>query len=272
MSPKKRPRKNDRAHSTRRRAKAERPGAVGRFNRERMPSYKVSPLLEALHLVPGPLVPIYAVPAAWHQRASRSQLGTCVIVCHQIAGALGHLGIAAHPVAATATVYQRVANGPLQGWKATDTGSGDQAPVVTDQGTTDGHMVIHVPEPGLVIDATIVQNLTILEAAYHNVGYSVPTVELIPPGPAPVEPVEFVYDESLRVTWHLQAQWTGTMNRLLDDEELKRLAQHGATSLARDALNEMNGLLQDEPRLDVLGHHRQVDALLLGNTALPACD
>lgn len=140
--------------------------------------------------------------------------------------------------------------------------------MVTDQGTTDGHMVIHVPEPGLVIDASIVQDLSVLEAAYRHIGYSAPTVELVPPGPVPPETVEFDYDESLRVTWHLQPQWTGTLNRLLDDADLDRISQHGALRLAHDALDVMNDLRQDNPGLDLLGHHPLVDTLILGGRGL----
>jgi hypothetical protein len=64
-----------------------------------MPVYDTSTLLGMLVNLPADAVPLYAVLAVVHGLMSGRPAGSCVTMCHQIAGALGHLGFAAEPMA-----------------------------------------------------------------------------------------------------------------------------------------------------------------------------
>ncbi|GLY33432.1 hypothetical protein [Kineosporia sp. NBRC 101731] len=278
MSPKKRPRKkpadsrSGSARTARVHAARSRIGAGGPFDPDYMPFYEESPLLNWLGDCPGPQIPIYAVVGIWHQLASRAPLGTCVIVAHQLCGALRHLGIDAQPVAATASVYELVPGTSGRAWQVTDTGTGQTPPTVSDPGMTDGHMVLLVPVPGLVIDASIVQNLTILRRAYRDTLYSVPAVAAVPPGAIPSADVEFAYDESLRVTWQLHPQWTHILDQVLAYDDLRFITEHGALVFAHHAMTLIAALMEDDPSLDFSRTHPRVDALARGTVLLPPID
>ncbi len=278
MSPKKRPRKKpadsrvQSARAARRQAARSRTGAGGPFDPDYMPFYEESPLLNWLGECPDPLIPIYAVLGIWHQYASRSPLGTCVIVAHQLSGALQHLGIDAQPVAATASVHELVPGISGWAWKVTDTGTGRTPPTVSDPGMTDGHMVLHVPEPGLIIDASIVQDLSILHRAYRDVTYSVPAVAAVPLGAIPAGEVEFAYDDTLRVTWQLHPQWTPILDGVLVYDELRLISDRGALVFAHHAMAVITALLEDDPSLDFSRTHPHVDALARGDVLLPPID
>lgn len=234
-----------------------------------MPLYDDSPMLEVLLEAPLKLVPMYAVLAVLHQKSSDAMLGTCVVTCHQVAGALQHLGFGAAPVAATATVYRVVSMSGQQSvaW-ASDVGTAQEPPTVTAEGTTDGHMVVHAPSFWQMIDPSIVQDPSILAAAHRDPLYSIPAVVPVPAVLAGIEPV-YAYDENVHVTWTLRPDWTRLLDGVLTFPDSEEAARRGATGLAHDTLALIRHLDEDRDFHALIGLYLHLGPLLDGRTQLP---
>ena len=233
-------------------------------------------MLAVLLEAPLELVPMYAVLAVLHQKSSGAMLGTCVVTCYQVAGALRHLGFTAAPVAATATVYRVVSISGRQpvAW-ARDIGTTEEPPTVTAEGATDGHMVVHAPSFGRIIDPTIVQDPSILAAAYRDPRYSIPAIVAVPAVPADpaaltsIEPA-YAYDENLHVTWTLRPDWTHLLDGVLDFPDSEEAARRGSTGLAHDTLDLIRELDADRDLHALIGLYPHLGPLLDGRAQLPA--
>jgi hypothetical protein len=231
-----------------------------------MPVYEYSPLFGMLVEAPVELIPMYAALAVLHQKLSGKPVGSCVPTSYQISGALGHLGFAAEPMAACASVY-RTTDSFIE---VSEVGVWKRPPIVYPDGTTTGHMIVWTSSFAHLIDATLVQDPTLLAAARRDPMYSMPVFV-----PVPADRDEFLQtrsvlalDERLYASWVLLPEWTATMDPVLNGT-MGVAVTLGALALATDALDVVRNLGDDRDlsRLSVL--YPRPGALLAGQEHLP---
>ncbi|ROO52700.1 hypothetical protein EDC02_7640 [Micromonospora sp. Llam0] len=231
-----------------------------------MPVYQHSPMWNRLFEVPAELTPLYAVLTVLHQAMSGKPAGSCALACHQISGALHHLGFPAEPIAACATLYRTA--GTFR--EESDLGVWQRPPTIRPDGTTTGHMIVWAPSFAQVIDPTLVQHQILLSRAATNPVYSIPVC-----APAPAEADALLrarlvarIDEDLYVSWLLQPDWTDLVNAVLD-EPLTIAAELGGLSLATDALDVLYRLVAERDLDPVTTLSPRLNALLAGTAHLP---
>jgi hypothetical protein len=232
-----------------------------------MPVYQYSPLFTMIVEAPVELVPMYAVLAVLHQKMSGLPVGTCVPTSYQISGAFEHLGFAAEPMAACASVYRATDTFT----EITEIGVCKRPPIVWPDGTTTGHMIVWTPSFAHLIDATLVQDPTLLAAAQSNAVYSMPVFL-----PVPATRDEFLQtrpvlalDERLSVSWVLLPEWTTAMDPVLNGPTGLAVTL-GGLALATDALQVVRGLGEDRDLSRLPGLYPRLGALLAGREHLPA--
>lgn len=232
-----------------------------------MPVFEHSPLFTLLVDAPVDLVPMYAVLAVLHQKSSGLPVGTCVPTSHQISGALEHLGFSAEPIAACASVH-RVTDTFTE---ISEVGVYKRPPVVFPDGTTTGHMIVWTSSFGHLIDATLVQDPTLLAAAHRDPVYSMPLFL-----PVPADRDEFLrtqpmlaLDERLHASWVLLPEWTAAMEPVLDGP-MGLVASLGALVLATDALDVMRRLGDERDLSGLPARYPRLGALIAGQARLPA--
>jgi len=231
-----------------------------------MPAYEHSPMFALLVEAPVELTPLYAVLAALHQASSGKPVGTCVVSCHQISGALHHLGFDAEPIAACATLYRTTDTFT----EVSEVGVWKRPPVLRPDGTTTGHMVVWTASFAQLIDPTLVQDPTLFALAATDPIYSIPVSVALPTDPDEVlraRPV-VALDERLHASWLLLPEWTEAMNSVLAGAE-GTAATLGGLALATDALVALRNLGQERDLTQLPHLYPQLGALLSGRRRLP---
>ncbi|GIG94578.1 hypothetical protein [Plantactinospora mayteni] len=231
-----------------------------------MPTYEHSPMFALLVEAPVELTPLYAVLAGLHQAMSGKPVGTCVISCHQISGALHHLGFEAEPIAACATLYRTTGTFT----EVSEVGVWKRPPILRLDGTTTGHMVVWTPSFAQLIDPTLVQDPTLYALAARDPVYSIPVsvevstdrVEVLRTRPV------VALDERLHASWLLLPEWTEVMNTVLDGPE-GTAATLGGLVLAADALVALRHLGHERDLTQLSELYPQLGALLAGRRQLP---
>lgn len=231
-----------------------------------MPVYEMSPIFGFLVDAPVAMVPLYAVLAVLHQALSGKPVGSCVPTSHQISGALRHLGFTAEPMAACATVYRITATFA----EVSEVGVWKRPPIVLPDGTTTGHMVVWTPSFAQLIDATLVQDPTLLAAARDNPLYSIPVLASVPCDLGDlVEARPLVtLDEHLRASWVLIPEWTSIMDPVLDGEAGTAVTR-GALALATSALDLIHDLGEERDLNELRLMYPKLGRLLAGQQFLP---
>jgi hypothetical protein len=232
-----------------------------------MPTYEDSPVWYRLSEVPAEQTPLYAVLAVLHQALSGRPVGSCVLSCHQVSGALQHLGFDAEPIAAHARLYRTTATFTEE----SDIGVWKRPPVVRSDGTTTGHMVVAAWSFGQLVDPTLVQDPILLARAAGDPIYSIPVCAPIPANHEALfqqNPVQQL-DHDLYVSWLLLPEWTDATNAVLD-ERLRLAATLGAISLATRALDVLQRLGADRDPTTLPNQNATLGALLAGERRLPA--
>ncbi len=234
---------------------------------QRMPVFAYSPLFTLIVEAPVELVPMYAVLAVLHQKSSGLPVGTCVPTSFQISGALEHLGFRAEPIAACGLVH-RVTDTFTE---ISEVGVRTRPPVVFPDGTTTGHMIVWTSSFGHLIDATLVQDPTLLAAAHRDPVYSMPVFLPVPADRDAflrTEPM-LVLDERLRASWILRPEWTAAMAPVLDGP-MGLVARLGALALATDALEVVRDLGDERDLSSLAARSARLGRLLAGQESLPA--
>jgi hypothetical protein len=234
---------------------------------DRMPVFAYSPLFTLIVEAPVELVPMYAVLAVLHQKSSGLPVGTCVPTSYQISGALEHFGFRAEPMAACASVHRATDTFT----EISDVGVSNRPPVVFPDGTTTGHMIVWTSSFGHLIDATLVQDPTLLAAAHHDPLYSMPVFMPVPADRAAflrTEPV-LALDERLHVSWVLRPEWTAAMEPVLDGP-MGLIASLGALALATDALEVVRDLGDERDLSSLPARYPRLGRLLAGQERLPS--
>jgi hypothetical protein len=239
---------------------------VARRDQALMPRYEHSPMFGLIYEVPIELTPLYAVLAVLHQALSGKPAGSCVLSCHQISGALLHLGFQAEPIAACATLYRTTASFTEE----SDLGEWSRPPVVRPDGTTTGHMVVWAPLFAQIVDPTLVQAPMLLSRAAVDPIYSIPVL-----APAPIDLDALLQahlvvqlDHDLYASWLLLPAWTEAANAVLDDP-MRTAAALGGLRLAVDALGLLRDLGSDRDLTGLSSRFPRLDALLAGEQRLP---
>jgi hypothetical protein len=232
-----------------------------------MPTYEHSPVWARLYEVPVEQTPLYAVLAVLHQALSGRPVGSCVLSCHQVSGALRHLGFDAEPIAAHARLYRTT----VTFTEESDIGVWKRPPVVRTDGTTTGHMVVLAWSFGQLVDPTLVQDPTLLARAASDPIYSIPVCAPVPTDLDSLlqRPPTQQLDHDLHVSWLLQPEWTAATNAVLDDT-LKLAATLGALSLATQAVDVLQRLSADRDLTPLGNINATIGALLAGERQLPA--
>lgn len=231
-----------------------------------MPVYDVSPMFGFLADAPVAMVPLYAVLTVLHQALSGKPVGSCVLTSHQISGALRHLGFTAEPIAACATVYRITETFT----EVSEVGVWKRPPIISPDGTTTGHMVVWTPSFAQLIDATLVQDPTLLAAARNNPLYSIPVLASVPRDLGElVEARPLVtLDEQLRASWVLIPEWTSLMDPVLDAEAGTAVTL-GALGLATGALDLIDDLGEQRDLNELRLMYPKLGSLLASQQFLP---
>jgi hypothetical protein len=217
--------------------------------------------------VPIDVVPLYAALSVVHQEMSGAPANSCVPVCHQLAGALGHLGFDVEVMAACATVYHR----EDQDTKFADVGVWEHPPKVRPDGTTDGHVVLWANSFKRLVDPTIVQAPKLLKGADADPSFTMPVVlpvasrdKLFGSGSLATPKGPFV------ISWMFFPEWTDLMTPVLDGD-LGEALPYGTLGLAHAALEVMRALRQVRSDVRQLySLYPRLGALLAGRQSLPA--
>lgn len=212
-------------------------------------------------------LPLYTALSVVHHDMGGAPAGSCVSICHQLAGALDHLGFSAEVMVACATIFDR----EDQEVKYADVGVWDRQPIVRPDGTTDGHVVLWAGSFRRLVDPTIVQAPALLEAARDDELFTLPVV-------LPMDSREKLLSaESLAtfkgpflLSWMLFPDWAPALAPALRGD-LAAAMPYGTLSLAHTVLDLLRGLGQlrsDVRRLNSM--YPKLGALLSGREQLPA--
>ena len=181
-------------------------------------------------------------------------------------GAGGELDLGAEPVAACASVYRTTQTFV----EVSQVGTPDRPPRLRPDGTTTGHMVVWTSTFARLVDATLVQDPTLLALAHTDAVYSMPVLARAPAQRTQLWRAELgiLLTDDLHVTWLLQPQWTDLANQVLVGD-LQTAAVHGALGLATDALRVITGLGEDRDLGELSTLYPTLAALLTGDAELP---
>jgi len=132
-------------------------------------------------------------------------------------------------------------------------------------------MVVWTPSFAQLIDATLVQDPTLLSMARVDPLYSTPVLVKVPTDRDELlrtRPV-LALDDRLFASWVLLPEWTATMDAVLAGP-LGPAASLGALALATDALKALRGLSEDRDLDPLSARYPRLGALLAGREHLPA--
>jgi hypothetical protein len=236
------------------------------FNAPRVPEFEPF-AYKALLGIPLELLPLYTPLALMHDEMSGAPANSCIPVCYQIAGALGHLGFDAEVMAAYATVSRRQDG---QVTKVVYVGVSDRPPTVRSDGMTDGHVVLWVGSFRRMVDPTIVQAPLLLAAARHDPGFTIPAV-------LPVASRERLLAagslgtlrEPFFIEWKLRPEWTGALAAALGGD-IGAALPYGSLRLAHTAVDILRFLGTARPDMGRLSQlYPELEGLLTGHSELP---
>jgi hypothetical protein len=233
---------------------------------ERVPEFESS-LFGVLGDVPVEHLPLYTALTVVHNDMSGAPAGSCVSICHQLAGGLERLGFSAEVMTASATIFDR----ETRAVKYDDVGVWDRRPTVRPDGTTNGHVVLWAESFRRLVDPTIVQAPVLLKAARDDEAFTRPVVlrmksreQLLAAGAVET------YKGPFLISWTLFPEWTSSLAPALRGD-LGAAMPYGTLGLAHAVLDLLRTLEQIRPDVRRLNNvYPKLGALLSGREHLPA--
>ncbi|MFI0449770.1 hypothetical protein [Actinomadura sp. 6N118] len=212
------------------------------------------------------LVPLYTALAVVHDDMSGAHANACVPICHQLAGALAHLGFDAEVMTACAQVGDR----DRQDVTYADIGVWDRPPIVRPDGTTDGHVVLWANSFRRLVDPTIAQAPMLMEAARTDVQFTLPTILPVASREQLLSmPTISTAKGPYLITWMLLPDWNEALMPALFGD-IGEAMPYATLALAYECLHVMRALGEERTDLRQL-HNRypRLGDLLAGRRQLP---
>lgn len=225
-----------------------------------------SPIRDSLASCDIKLLPVLTAVAVMHDDEPGGTPGTrCVPACWQLHGALAYLGFDSEVMAAAGHVGR-------EGHEPEQIGQFDHVPVLHDDGTTDGHVILWTETFRQLIDPAIVHARHVQEAAHGQPAFTFPVLLPVPAREVLLNPAIVLGNASrppLRMSWTLLPQWTPALTPVAGGALDSSLAQ-GKITLAHATLDVIEALRrspQDSARLR--DRYPQLAALLDDRSQLP---
>jgi hypothetical protein len=218
----------------------------------------------ALMQCPPDLLPLLAALAIVATGYTRLLGSRSVAACHLLQGALQYLGLQGQVIAASAHVVHD-ASGAVD-----NIGECSQAPIVRDDGASDGHAVLWVESSHRLIDPTVLQLQRLHAAAEDNTSFGVPVMIPLPSLDSLLDPAPGMAIMCLRpplvISWVAQPRWAQAVTPA-PGSDLDTGLSYGKLALAHSILELIQGLRNFRSNLAVL--HPVLADLLDGRSRLP---
>ena len=193
----------------------------------------------ALMQCPPELLPLLAVLAIVATGYTRPLGSRSVAACHLLQGALQYLGLQGQVIAASAHVVHDVSGA------ADNIGECLRAPIVRDDGDSDGHAVLWVESSRRLIDPTVLQLQRLHAAAEDNTSFGVPVMLPLPSLDSLLDPAPGMAVMCLRpplvISWVAQPRWAQAVTPA-PGSDLDTGLGYGKLALAHSILELIQGL------------------------------
>lgn len=230
-----------------------------------MPTRGAQRLLGALFSVPMDLIPLYAPLGVAHAALAGFSAGTCVTTCTTLAIALDHLGFAAEPMAAVATVSSQ------QGGREviSDIGVPDRPPVVRPDLSTNGHMVLWAGSFARLVDPTIVQEPRLLAMARRDPTVAFPAIAPVPDRATLLSVRPAITRGGCVISWRLHPEWTPILQQILTTGPAAQAVAYAGLNVATRTLSVLADLNQHRDLGPLRAGKSRLAHLLTGRESLP---
>ena len=193
----------------------------------------------ALMQCPPELLPLLAVLAIVATGYTRPLGSRSVAACHLLQGALQYLGLQGQVIAATAHVVHD-ATGAVD-----NIGECSRAPIVRDDGDSDGHAVLWMESSRRLIDPTVLQLQHLHAAAEDNTSFGVPVMVPLPSLDSLLNPAPGMAIMCLRpplvISWVAQPRWAQAVTPA-PGSDLDTGLSYGKLALAHAIFELIQGL------------------------------
>jgi hypothetical protein len=224
----------------------------------------------ALTQCPPELLPLLAALAIAATGYTRPVGSRSVPACHLLQGALKYLGLQGQVIAASARVVHD-ASGAVD-----NIGECPRAPIVRDDGDSDGHAVLWVESSRRLIDPTVLQLQHLHAAAEDNMSFGVPVMVPLPSLDSLLDPAPGMAVMCLRpplaISWVAEPRWAQAVTPV-PGSDLDTGLSYGKLALAHSILELIQGLRNFRPDLADLAQvsalHPVLAELLDGRSHLP---
>ena len=196
-------------------------------------------LQRALVQCPPELLPLLVALAIVATGYTRPLGSRSIAACHLLQGALKYLGLRGQVIAASAHVLHD-GSGAVD-----DIGECQRAPIVRDDGDSDGHAVLWVESPGRLVDPTVLQLQHLHAAAEDNTSFGVPVMVPLPSLDSLLDPVPGMAVMCLRpplvISWVAQPRWAQAVTPV-PGSDLDTGLSYGKLALAHAIFELIQGL------------------------------
>jgi hypothetical protein len=193
----------------------------------------------ALAQCPPELLPLLAALAIVATVYTRTLGSRAVPACHLLQGALEYLGLQGQVIAASAHVVHDASGA------ADDIGDCQRAPIVRDDGDSDGHAVLWVESSRRLIDPTILQLQHLHAAAEDDTSFGVPVMVPLPSLDSLLDPLPgmavMCLHPPLVISWVAQPRWAQAVTPV-PGSDLDTGLRYGKLALAHAVLELIQGL------------------------------
>ena len=193
----------------------------------------------ALMQCPPDLLPLLAALAIVATGYTRLLGSRSVAACHLLQGALQYLGLQGQVIAASAHVVHDVSGA------ADNIGECLRAPIVRDDGDSDGHAVLWMESSRRLIDPTVLQLQHLHAAAEDNTSFGVPVMLPLPSLDSLLDPAPGMAVMCLRpplvISWVAQPRWAQAISPV-PGSDLDAGLSYGKLALAHSILELIRGL------------------------------
>jgi hypothetical protein len=218
-------------------------------------------------ILPLEIVPLYAALSAIHQAIGDRPTYSTIIASAQLARGLEYLGFDAELIPASTTVF-RMENGRK---KVVNIGVWNHPPLMRDNGTTDGHVVVWAASFKRCVDLGGCQNWILRRTAAENGGTVLPWVAPFPGGRRQlVGQIPAIISGQFAFTWALFPQWGPGFESLLAHHA--RAIEHGGLALGHVVVDLLSALAVHRDLGELLQRYPHLDGLVSGRTLLPELD
>lgn len=210
------------------------------------------------------VMPLYALLAGTYQAIGRRPAYSAVLASAQLVSALEHLDFDAELIPACTAVYGQDRT------HLTDIGIWRHPPVVRDDGTTDGHVVVWADSFRRFIDLGVCNQPTILEASD---GQSLPSPAVLPMAGGRKQLLDeasgaMTLRPPFAFAWNFFPEWKRRFDPFLAYHATT--VEHGGLALANVAIGLLSALAIYSDLTNLTQLYPRLDALLSGRAILPA--